>query len=66
MENSEIILTKPEKLAKIIYEAIIRYTKAQNALNRGRCRDLSLDFLCNPSGNDTKKIDQLGNKNDIK
>ena len=63
MQNNERPLTKPEKLAKIVYEGIIRYTKARNTLIREKNSEESLDFLCNPSGNETIKIDLLENNN---
>ena len=56
MQNNERPLTKPEKLAKIVYEGIIRYTKARNTLIREKNSEESLDFLCNPSGNETIKL----------
>ncbi|MDR3187219.1 MAG: hypothetical protein LBT63_02205 [Holosporaceae bacterium] len=36
--------SKPEKLAKIMYEGIVRYTKAKNALKREKNSDFELDF----------------------
>jgi hypothetical protein len=36
--------SKPERLAKIMYEGIVRYTKAKNALKRGGSRGFELDF----------------------
>ena len=63
MKNTEKILTKPEKLAQIVYEGIIRYTKARTLINRGINMDSGLDFSCNQSGNETIKIDLLENGN---
>jgi hypothetical protein len=35
--------SKPEKLAKIMYEGIVRYTKARNALTREKNTSFELD-----------------------
>jgi hypothetical protein len=37
---------KPEKLAKIMYERIVRYTKARNALTRKKNSGFAVDFSC--------------------
>jgi hypothetical protein len=39
-QNTE---SKPEKLAKILYGAIVRYVKAQNARNREKNTKFELD-----------------------
>jgi flagellin-specific chaperone FliS len=36
--------SKPEKLAKIMYEGIVRYVKAKNALKREKSSDFNVDF----------------------
>jgi flagellin-specific chaperone FliS len=36
--------SKPEKLAKIMYEGIVRYIKAKNALKREKSSDFNVDF----------------------
>jgi hypothetical protein len=36
--------SKPEKLAKIMYEGIVRYIKAKNALKREKNGSFELDF----------------------
>jgi hypothetical protein len=36
--------SKPEKLAKILYGAIMRYIKAKNAQNREKNHGLAVDF----------------------
>jgi hypothetical protein len=36
--------SKPEKLAKIMYEGIVRYTKARNALTREKNSSFAVDF----------------------
>ena len=65
MKNSEKNLTKPEKLANIIYEAIVRYTKANSPQIREETTDLGLDFSAIERGNSTCKIDVLENGNEF-
>jgi hypothetical protein len=36
--------SKPEKLAKIMYEGIVRYTKARNVLTREKNSGFAVDF----------------------
>jgi flagellin-specific chaperone FliS len=36
--------SKPEKLAKIMYEGIVRYIKAKNALKREKSSGFNVDF----------------------
>jgi hypothetical protein len=36
--------SKPEKLAKIMYEGIVRYIKAKNAIKREKNSGFELDF----------------------
>jgi flagellin-specific chaperone FliS len=38
------IESKPEKLAKIMYEGIVRYIRAKNALKREKSSDFNVDF----------------------
>jgi hypothetical protein len=47
-QNTE---SKPEKLAKIMYEGIVRYTKAKNTLKREKSSSFKLDFDCIESVN---------------
>ena len=62
MKDNEKILTKPEKLAQIIYEAIIRYTKAKETQIRREIVNSELDISCVQRGNSTREIDLLENK----
>ncbi|MDR1375658.1 MAG: hypothetical protein LBJ45_02505 [Holosporaceae bacterium] len=43
LEESSSYESKPEKLAKIMYEGIVRYTKARNALTREKNSGFELD-----------------------
>jgi hypothetical protein len=43
-KESRNIDSKPEKLAKIMYEGIVRYTKTKNALKREKSSDFNIDF----------------------
>ncbi len=51
MKNDVKIITKPEKLAQIIYEAVIRYTKAKKPQIGEKIVDLGLDIPCVWRGN---------------
>lgn len=42
-KNAQIIDSKPAVLAKIIYAAIVRYIKAENARNRDKKANFALD-----------------------
>ncbi len=67
MQNSENKdVSKAEMLAQIIYEAVIRYTKARKALIGEKNTDLGLDISCDWRGNKTAKVDLLENDNDFK
>ena len=46
MKDNGKILTKPEKLAQIIYEAVIRYTKAKETQIRREIANSELDNSC--------------------
>ena len=61
MKNKEKILTKPEKLAQIIYVAFVRYTKAKKSPITKKTSNFGLDFSCLRSGNENRKIDTLEN-----
>jgi hypothetical protein len=43
-EESSASDTKPEKLAKIMYEGIVRYAKARNAQVREKNSGFAVDF----------------------
>lgn len=43
LKNAQIIDSKPTQLAKIMYAAIVRYTKAKNARNRDKNANFALD-----------------------
>jgi hypothetical protein len=43
-KESQNIESKPEKLAKIMYEGIVRYIKAKNAQNGEKNAKFELDF----------------------
>ena len=62
MKDNEKILTKPEKLAQIIYEAVIRYTKAKETQIRREIANSELDISCIQRGNSIREIDLLENK----
>ena len=62
MKDNGKILTKPEKLAQIIYEAVIRYTKAKGTQIRSEIANSELDISCVQRGNSTREIDLLENK----
>ena len=62
MKDDGKILTKPEKLAQIIYEAVIRYTKAKETQIRREKANSELDFSFIQRGNSTREIDLLENK----
>ena len=62
MKDNGKILTKPEKLAQIIYEAVIRYTKAKETKIRREIANSELDIFCIQRGNSIREIDLLGNK----
>ena len=62
MKDNEKILTKPEKLAQIIYEAVIRYTKAKETQIRREIANSELDISFIQRGNSTREIDLLENK----
>jgi hypothetical protein len=49
--------SKPEKLAKIMYEGIVRYTKARNALTREKNSGFELDS----SGD--RRVNMVGRNN---
>jgi flagellin-specific chaperone FliS len=40
-QNTE---SKPEKLAKIMYEGVVRYIRAKNALKREKSSGFTVDF----------------------
>ena len=66
MKNDVKIITKPEKLAQIIYEAVIRYTKAKKPQIGEKIVDLGLDIPCVWRGNKKHKIDVLENNYDFR
>jgi hypothetical protein len=43
-EKSSAFDTKPQKLAKIMYEGIVRYTKAKNTQIREKSSGFAVDF----------------------
>jgi hypothetical protein len=43
-EKSSASDTKPQKLAKIMYEGIVRYVKAKNAQTREKSSGFAVDF----------------------
>lgn len=57
MKKNEII-SKPEKLALIIYEAILRYTEAKKAQNGEKKSKSELDFTCIVRGNGDDSFDE--------
>ena len=64
MKNNEILLTKPEKLSQIIYDAILRYTKIKRTQIKDKMTISGLDFSSVPRGNSNHKIDVSENNND--
>jgi hypothetical protein len=42
-KDQRVIDSKPVQLAKIMYAAIVRYTKAENARNRDKKANFALD-----------------------
>ena len=62
MRNEVKIITRPEKVAQIIYEAVIRYTKAKETQIRRERANSELDFSFIQRGNSTREIDLLENK----
>lgn len=53
MKNQEKVLTKPEKLAQLIYVASIRYTKVKKSpISK---KNFNLDFFSVRSGNENRK-----------
>ena len=64
MQNNERILTKPEKLAKIIYRAIVRYTQAKKSAISGVKPNFRLDFNRVWRGNVKEIIDDWGNNHE--
>ncbi len=59
MKNQEKILTKPEKIARIIYVASVRYIKAKKSPITKKTSNFGLDFSGLRSGNENNKIDSL-------
>ena len=57
--NKKIISDKAERLAKIIYEAIVRYTNSKNAEIGEKTYHYRLDFSRVWRGNSTNNIDPL-------
>ena len=55
MKNEVKIITRPEKIAQIIYEAVIRYTKAKKSPIARKKTDLGLDISCIWRGNRKQK-----------
>ena len=49
-------------MAQIIYEAVIRYTKAKETQIRREIANSELDISCVQRGNSTREIDLLENK----
>lgn len=55
-------ISKPEKLAKILYQAIRRYSEAKNARKEEKICGLAVDSSRRKSVTVTSKFDQMENK----
>ena len=64
MQNNEKPLTKPEKLAKIIYRAIVRYTQAKKPAISDVKPNFRLDFNRIWRGNVKEIIDDWRNNHE--
>ena len=55
MKNEVKIITRPEKIAQIVYEAVIRYIKAKKSPVSTKKKNLGLDISCVWRGNRKQK-----------